>query len=98
MRAYRYLDQPLCVRAAILARCGHDAETIAEIIGSSPATVRRAKRRGWSPAHPGHPTRPRPTDFAIQSRNATNVELCRIYRASNRCVNRWRDELRGTTG
>lgn len=94
-RLYRHMDQALCERAAILSRCGHLPETVAEIIGISAATVRRARRRGWRPGHVGHPFRPRPTDFAIQSRRMGTTALCSHYGCSTRTVTRWLREIRG---
>jgi hypothetical protein len=93
-RPYRPLTGTKLKRAELLSRV-HPCHVVAELVGSSTAALTRAKRRGWKEKSVGHPLRPMPTDFAIQSRHMTLTQMTRHYRASNRTVWRWSRELAG---
>ncbi|HYI43684.1 MAG TPA: hypothetical protein VD768_08700 [Sphingomicrobium sp.] len=72
----------------------HPQGVVAEICGVSIVSIYRASRRGWRAGRAGHPVRPMPSDFAIQVRHLSNVELVAHYRTSTRAIARWRRELR----
>jgi hypothetical protein len=92
-RPYRPLTGTKLRRAEFLSRV-HPCHVVAELVGSSTAALTRAKRRGWVERGVGHPRRPMPTDFAIQSRHLTQTQMTRHYGASTRTVWRWMRELK----
>lgn len=81
-----------CARAELLSR-SHSTYAVSAITGISRNSLWHLKRRGWRALPSQKPIRPRPSDFAIQARHMTNLELCRLYRASTRAITRWRREL-----
>ena len=89
----RSLPQHVVDRARRLADV-HPLQTVAELIGVRPSQVTRMKRRGWIAPPDGRPSRPMPTDFAIQSTHMSQNDLVRHYRAGISTVQRWKRELR----
>lgn len=69
----------------------HDMTTVAGIVGINRRTIGDMKRRGWKQAQ--QPRRPRPTDFAIVSDTMTKKDLMRHYRAGERQVQRWCEQV-----
>ena len=88
----RPLPPELCERARRLAQV-HCECVVTELTGLGPASLHRLKKRGWKAFPKGFNQRPRPTDFAIQCRHMTVLELAAHYRTSNSIIARWKREI-----
>lgn len=88
------LPQSAYDRVRTLVGC-HPYETVVAITGYSKSTIWKMKRRGWQAQGNGYRNRPRPTDFAIQSKHLSTQALAAHYKTSTRSVTRWKRELLG---
>lgn len=87
-----YHPQSFYDRAKLLATV-HPLNTVAELIGTKPSCVTRMKSRGWIAPGMSKRLRPVPTDFCIQYPRMKIHELMVHYKAGQRTVTRWRNEM-----
>lgn len=71
----------------------HSWRDVSEITGVGQSTIFAMRRRAFQAPETTCPRRPRPSDFAIQSRHLNHEQLRAHYRAGSRAITRWKREL-----
>lgn len=71
----------------------HSTRTVSEIVGIDRNTILGMKRRGWKAGRGGRHPRKMPTDFPIMANRMTKKELQKHYKAGQRTVSKWAEQI-----